>query len=58
MTLYPEVQQRLYTEIVQVIGQDRLPELHEIGNVPYLHAVVKETFRWQPVLPLCTLFRY
>ena len=60
MALYPDTQQRLYTEITKVIGQNRLPEFDEIKDIPYLHAVVRETLRWQPVVPLgtCTIIEF
>ena len=53
MILYPEVQQRLHDEVTCVTGPDRLPDYHEIEGIPYLHAVVRELLRWQPVVPLC-----
>ena len=54
MVLHPEVQQKLHDEITRNIGPDRLPYYHEVERIPYLHAVVRELFRWQPVVPLCT----
>ena len=54
MVLHPEVQQKLHDEITRNIGPDRLPDYHEVERIPYLHAVVRELFRWQPVVPLCT----
>lgn len=56
MALHPEVQQRLYKEVIAVIGHDRLPEFDEIKKLPYLHAVVREILRWQPVAPLGLFF--
>ena len=52
MLIHPDVQRKAYTEIVRVIGRDRLPEFHEVDAIPYVHALVKELLRWQPVGPL------
>ena len=41
----PEVQQRLHQELDQVIGPDRLPELEDKKNLPYLEATITETLR-------------
>ncbi|KAH8704710.1 putative cytochrome P450 oxidoreductase OrdA-like protein [Talaromyces proteolyticus] len=52
MTLYPEVQRKAQEEIDRVVGFDRLPELSDRPNLPYINAVVKEIFRWHPVAPM------
>ena len=52
MLLYPEIQEKANAEIVRTIGCDRIPEFHEVDAIPYVHAVVKELLRWQPVGPL------
>ena len=52
MLIHPDVQRKTYTEIVRVIGRDCLPEFHEVDAIPYVHALVKEPLRWQPVGPL------
>jgi len=41
----PEVQQRLHQELDQVIGSDRLPELEDKNNLPYLEATITESLR-------------
>jgi len=51
MALYPEVQKKAQKELDEVIG-DRLPEFNDRPNLPYINAMVKESFRWQPVVPL------
>lgn len=45
MVLYPEVQNRAYTEIDHVIGRDRLPEFTDRDSLPYITAVAKEVLR-------------
>ncbi|KLO09947.1 cytochrome P450 [Schizopora paradoxa] len=52
MTLNPAIFRRLQNEIDSVIGQDRLPLLTDMPNLTYLEAVLKETLRWNAILPL------
>ena len=56
MALYPEVQKRAQAEIDTVVGQNRLPDFHDRPSLPYINAVVKESSRWNLVLPFGTLF--
>ncbi|KAG1846126.1 cytochrome P450 [Suillus tomentosus] len=52
MVLYPDVQRRAQAEIDSVIGRDRLPTFEDRTSLPYVEAVLRETFRWQPIAPL------
>ncbi|TFK69824.1 cytochrome P450 [Pluteus cervinus] len=52
MVLHPEAQKKLQTAIEAAVGTDRLPEFDDVEHIPYLHAVIRETLRWQPVAPL------
>jgi cytochrome P450 len=52
MVLYPDVQKRAQVQIDSVIGRDRLPTFEDRTSLPYIDAVLRETFRWQPVVPL------
>ena len=52
MTLFPEVQKRAKEEIDAVVGSDRLPSFADRPKLPYVEALVKEVFRWNPVAPL------
>jgi len=52
MVLYPDTQKRAQAEIDSVIGRDRLPTFEDRASLPYVDAVVRETFRWNPILPL------
>lgn len=54
MLLYPEVQEKSRAEIDRVIGEDRLPTIASRDNTPYLNAVILETLRWHPVMPIGT----
>ena len=52
MTMHPEFQRKAQAEIDSVIGSDRLPTLADQPDLPYVNALVKEVFRWNPVGPL------
>ena len=46
MILYPEVQQAAQKEVDRIVGKDRLPDWSDQASLPYVTAVVKETFRY------------
>jgi cytochrome P450 len=52
MAMYPDVQKKAQAELDTVIGRDRLPDLDDLDSLPYINAIVKETLRWQPVVPM------
>lgn len=52
MALHPQIQQRAFEELAGVVGRERLPTVTDRDKLPYLSAVIKETMRWSPVLPL------
>ncbi|GJE86654.1 cytochrome P450 [Phanerochaete sordida] len=52
MALHPEVQAKAQAEIDKVIGDGRLPRVEDRDALPYVSAVMQETFRWHPVVPL------
>lgn len=52
MSVYPEVQKRAQKELDEVIGRSRLPRLEDRPNLPYINAVIKESLRWLPSVPL------
>ena len=55
MVLYPDVQRRAQAEIELVIGRDQLPTFEDRASLPYIDAVLRETLRWEPVVPLGNL---
>lgn len=52
MTLHPEIQSKAQDELNTVIGPLRLPEFGDYELLPYIRAIILETLRWVPVLPL------
>ena len=52
MLLYPDVQRRAQAQIDLVVGRHRLPTFDDRANLPYVEALLREAFRWFPVLPL------
>ncbi|XP_027333260.1 flavonoid 3'-monooxygenase-like [Abrus precatorius] len=63
----PRIMIRLQQELDNVVGQDRLVSELDLPHLPYLEAVVKETFRLHPPTPLslprvaaesCEIFGY
>ncbi|KAH7142063.1 cytochrome P450 [Dactylonectria macrodidyma] len=54
MVLYPEVQLRAQEEIDRVVGTDRMPTFEDRDHLPYINALIKETLRWLPVVPIGT----
>ncbi|KIO15719.1 hypothetical protein M407DRAFT_86828, partial [Tulasnella calospora MUT 4182] len=52
MTIFPSIQKKAQAEIDRVIGSNRLPTFEDQPDLPYIHAVVLEIMRWNPVLPV------
>ncbi|KAG9001351.1 hypothetical protein FRB90_011635 [Tulasnella sp. 427] len=52
MVLWPKVQEKLQDEIDTVVGAARLPSFDDQSDMPYLHAVLLETLRWNPAVPM------
>ncbi|KAM5543801.1 hypothetical protein V8D89_002418 [Ganoderma adspersum] len=54
LTRHPEVQARVYEEIMAVVGTDRLPDMQDRSALPYLDCVIQEFHRFNPAIPLVT----
>ncbi|CAE6427787.1 unnamed protein product [Rhizoctonia solani] len=48
----PNVQARAQEEVDAVVGDQRLPEMEDQDNLPYVGWIIKEVLRWRPVVPL------
>ncbi|KAE9602212.1 hypothetical protein Lal_00049592 [Lupinus albus] len=48
----PNIRAKLQQELDSVVGRDRLVTEADLAHLPYLEAVVKETFRLHPSTPL------
>ena len=49
---HPNIMKKAAQQIHQVIGENRLIQESDIPNLPYLQAIVKETLRLHPSLPI------
>ncbi|KAL3887162.1 hypothetical protein ACJMK2_027112 [Sinanodonta woodiana] len=49
---FPEIQQKCFQEIEQVVGRARLPTLQDKDHLPYLEATILEVLRLCPAAPL------
>nr|UBY12684.1 CYP15C1 [Anticarsia gemmatalis] len=52
MLLQPEIQHKIHAEIDQVVGKNRLPNLDDRRNMPYTEACIRETMRYDTMVPL------
>ncbi|KAI3777506.1 hypothetical protein L1987_47306 [Smallanthus sonchifolius] len=56
MVLHPDIQARAQSEIASVVGARPITD-SDLDNLPYLHAIVKETLRVHPPGPLLSWAR-
>ncbi|EIW86001.1 cytochrome P450, partial [Coniophora puteana RWD-64-598 SS2] len=52
MIHHPEAQKHAHDQIDDVVGKDRLPMFEDRESLPYIDAILRETMRWMPVLPV------
>ncbi|KAG8912211.1 hypothetical protein FRC01_005222 [Tulasnella sp. 417] len=50
MIQFPSVQKKVQAEIDRVVGSKRFPAFKDQADLPYLHAVMLETLRWNQAL--------
>ncbi|KAI9154975.1 Cytochrome P450 monooxygenase virE [Paramyrothecium foliicola] len=51
MVIFPEVARQAQEEIDRVCG-NRIPDLNDVPDLPYIRSCVKESLRWMPTAPL------
>ncbi|KAF7347310.1 hypothetical protein MVEN_01486400 [Mycena venus] len=51
MSLYPDVQAEAQRELDLVVGKDRLPDISDRPDLPYMNALCKEVLRWHNANP-------
>nr|ABX10186.1 cytochrome P450 1A1 [Pagrus major] len=51
LVAYPEIQERLYQEMKETVGPDRMPCLSDKPNLPFLEAFILEILRHSSFLP-------
>ncbi|KAJ7729426.1 cytochrome P450 [Mycena olivaceomarginata] len=52
LTAYPDAQKKAHDEMDRVVGEHRMPTLDDLEEMPYIRAMILETHRFRPVLPL------
>ncbi|KAJ8095064.1 hypothetical protein PM082_010282 [Marasmius tenuissimus] len=52
MALHPEFQIQAQKEIDTVVGSGSLPDFDDRDKLPFVNALIAETLRWNPVVPL------
>lgn len=52
LLLYPETQKKAQAELDRVIGRNKSPEIRDLKSLPYINAIVKESMRWKPAVPV------
>ena len=52
MSLYPDIQKKAQEEVDRVVGPRRLPNFEDYDRLVYVKAIILETLRWLPVLPM------
>ena len=49
---YPDVFKKAQAVVDQAVGRSRLPTFSDIEKMPYITAMLRETFRWRTVAPI------
>ena len=52
MAMFPDAQGRARKELDSIVGGYRLPDFSDRESLPYLDALLLETLRWNPTIPL------
>ncbi|KAK7446301.1 hypothetical protein VKT23_014507 [Stygiomarasmius scandens] len=54
MVKNPEILRKGQEAVDKITSGDRLPSFADVGSIPFVDALVRETLRWNPILPLST----
>ena len=52
MALNPRIQAKAHAQLDLVVGHDRLPVFSDRPQLPYIEAIIMESLRWHPAVPL------
>jgi hypothetical protein len=52
LALHPDILRTAQAEIDSVVGRQYTPSIEDRDALPYILAIVKETLRWHPPLPM------
>lgn len=52
MAMYPSVQEKAQRELDRVVGSARLPVWEDGESLPYIQALIRESLRWIPNIPM------
>lgn len=52
MAMYPDIQKKVQAELHSLVGPNRLLEPSDLPDLIYTRAVLLETLRWKPVIPM------
>ena len=52
MAIHPGIQKKAQQEIDRLLGGERLPTLSDQEDLPYISALIKETYRWHTPSPM------
>ena len=50
--LHPHVVKKAQEELDRIVGNDRLPQISDQEDLPYVSALIKELYRWACPVPL------
>jgi hypothetical protein len=53
MACFPEAHHKAQEELDRVVGSDRLPNVEDEENLPYIGSCVKEILRCKKAIVLC-----
>lgn len=52
MAVHQDVQEKMYQEIMRVVGADRLVSLTDKNELPITEAIIHETLRFSSMIPI------